>query len=113
MILACVAGAWKWWAQEKTGAWKWWAQEKTGAREEDTRGERVPHSWRVSLARARSLFRLQLPSACYAGYNDPTTGNRYHPHSSHKFHINSPRNFSFKLLILFSLIIFFFINSPF
>ena len=39
-IVACVAGAWKWWAQEKTGAWKWWAQEKMGAREEDTRGER-------------------------------------------------------------------------
>ena len=41
------------------GAWKQWAQEKTGAREGDTR---------VSLARARSLFRPLLPSACYAGY---------------------------------------------
>ena len=41
------------------GAWKQWAQEKTGAREGDTR---------VSLARARSLFRPLLPSTCYAGY---------------------------------------------
>ena len=48
MGLACVAGA-----------WKWWEQEKTRAREGDTR---------VSLARARSLFRPLLPSACYAGY---------------------------------------------
>ena len=56
--LACVAGA-----------WKWWAQEKTGARERDTRGDReFPHPSRVSLARARSLFYPPLPSACYAGY---------------------------------------------
>ena len=41
---------------------------KTGAREGDTRGERkLPHPLRVSLARARSLFRPLLPSACYAG----------------------------------------------
>ena len=46
--IACVAGA-----------WKQWAQEKPGAREGDTR---------VSLARARSLFHPLLPSACYAGY---------------------------------------------
>ena len=39
--LACVAGACKQWAQEKTGC--------------------------VSLARTRSLFRPLLPSACYAG----------------------------------------------
>ena len=45
--IACVAGA-----------WKQWAQEKTGAREGDTR---------VSLARARSLFHPLLPSAYYAG----------------------------------------------
>ena len=46
--LACVAGA-----------WKQWPQEKTRAREGDTR---------VSLVRARSLFRPLLPSPCYAGY---------------------------------------------
>ena len=37
----------------------------------DFRGPSVqalPHPLRVSLARARSLFRLLLPSACYAGY---------------------------------------------
>ena len=48
-VLACVAGAWKQWAQ---------AGEKR-AREKDP--------LRVSLARARSLFRPLLPSACYAG----------------------------------------------
>ena len=38
----------------------------------DFRGPSVqalPHSLRVSLARARSLFRPLLPSACYAGYH--------------------------------------------
>ena len=48
LTLACVAGAWKWWAQEKTGARKWWAQEKTGVREEDTRGERE-RLWSLTL----------------------------------------------------------------
>ena len=49
---------------------KYWAQEKTGVREGDTRGEReLPHPSRVSLARARSLFRPLLPSAYYAGYH--------------------------------------------
>ena len=47
LSIACVAGV-----------WKWWAQEKMDAREGDTR---------VSVARARSLFRPLLPSACYAG----------------------------------------------
>ena len=42
-ILACVAGAWKYWAQEKRGA-------------------RHRHPSRVSLARARSLLRQLLPS---------------------------------------------------
>ena len=46
--IACVAGA-----------WKQWAQEKTGAQEGDTR---------VSLALHRSLFHPLLPSACYVGY---------------------------------------------
>ena len=38
--------------------------------ENDFRGPSVqalPHPSRVSLSRARSLFRLLLPSACYAG----------------------------------------------
>ena len=48
VYIACVAGT-----------WKWWAQEKTGVREGDAR---------VFLARARSLFLPLLPSACYAGY---------------------------------------------
>ena len=52
-FLACVAGA-----------WKQWAQKRTGARKGDTRGER-----RVSLSRARSFFRSLLPSACYPGYS--------------------------------------------
>ena len=55
-FLTCVAGA-----------WKWWAQEKTRSREGDTRRERE----RVSLARARSLFGPLLPSACYACYEFP------------------------------------------
>ena len=45
-LLAYVAGAWKLSAQEKTRA----------------RGDT-----RVSLARARSLFRPLPPNACYAG----------------------------------------------
>ena len=57
------------WVACVAGAWKYWAQEKTGAREGDTRGEReLPHPSRVSLARARSLFRPLLPSPCYAGF---------------------------------------------
>ena len=46
--LACVAGAWKQWAEEKTGA----------------RGRHA----RVEVE-ARSLFRPLIPSACYAGYD--------------------------------------------
>ena len=70
--LACVAGA-----------WKWWAQEKTGAREGDTRGEREPHPWRVSLARARPfslspttskrlLRRLRVDSSGHLICHDPS-----------------------------------------
>ena len=45
----------------------------------DYRGPSVqalPHTSRVSLARARSLFRPLLPSACYAGYFIPTPQER-------------------------------------
>ena len=35
----------------------------------------LPHPLRVSLARARSLFRPLLPSACYAGYLTVYRGN--------------------------------------
>ena len=39
------------------------------ARRRHARGEEAPHPLRVSLARARSLFRPLFPSACYAGYS--------------------------------------------
>ena len=48
LILACVAGA-----------WQYWAKERTGAREGDTR---------VSFSRARFFLCPLLPSACYTGY---------------------------------------------
>ena len=35
----------------------------------------LPHPLRVSLARAHSLFRPLLPSACYAGYNNNNNNN--------------------------------------
>ena len=58
LFLACVAGAWKYWTQEKTGAQKG-----------NSRVEReLLHPSRVSLARAHSLFHPLLPSARYAGY---------------------------------------------
>ena len=43
---------------------------KNGRARRHARGE-VAHPSRVSLARARSLFRPLLPSACYAGYQTP------------------------------------------
>ena len=57
-IIACVAGA-----------WKKWAKERTGAREGDTRGVmELPLPSRVSFSRARFFLCPLLPSACYAGY---------------------------------------------
>ena len=54
--LACVAGA-----------WKLWAKERTGAPEGDTRGVReLPLLSRVSFSRARFFLCPLLPSACYA-----------------------------------------------
>ena len=46
------------WVACVAGAWKYWVQEKTGAREGVTRGEKeLPHPSGVSFPRARSLFR--------------------------------------------------------
>ena len=52
----------------------WKYQHSQNASWNDFRGPSVqalPHPSRVSLARARSLFPLLLPSACYAGYEKP------------------------------------------
>ena len=44
-------------------------RKKGRARRRHARGEVAPSPSRVSLARARSLFRPLLPSACYVGYD--------------------------------------------
>ena len=60
--IACVAGA-----------WKQWAKERTGMREGDTQGVRErlhgrPLPSRVSFSRTRFFLCPLLASACYAGY---------------------------------------------
>ena len=56
-IIACVAGA-----------WKWWAKERTGTLDGDTR--QLPLPSRVSSSRSRFFLPPLLPSACYIGYNN-------------------------------------------
>ena len=50
---------------------------RSGHKKKRAREKGLPHPSRVSLARARSLFRPLLPSACYAGYTEIYEHNKY------------------------------------
>ena len=61
--LACVAGA-----------WKWWAQEKTGARERDTRGEReLNHPSRAPVLSFAHYFQAPATQATSTSYPESTS----------------------------------------